>query len=284
MEMDKQWATIRKVPLSFLHHRSGSGEIQRPLILFLHGFPDDPSVWLEMSRHLKDQFDLLLPYVGRVGNPKLPKNRLKLSRLAMDMINLIQSLYQDERPILIVAHDLGGAIARELEFMLGDRIKGVIYINSMGSDVFANRLKDPSQIAKSYYMLAFQFPLFSPRLIQRFHAPLDKRFSKFGRLAPPAAEAKNVWQGIELYRSFIGELTGALREKRKSAIPALFVFGNKDPFIVLPKKSDLNPFYNQFQIRVLESGHWPQTRNSEKLAKIVERFFYDECKSVTAAV
>lgn len=280
MDYVKKWLQLRNVSIPYIHFNQQQ-DPARPLLVLLHGFPDDASAWLPLAEKLKDKFNLLIPYIGRVGNPKLPKSRLKVSRLTMDVIDLVNSLYGNESHFFVIAHDLGGAIARELEFLLSGRVRGVSYINSMGMDVFSHRLKDRAQLKKSYYMILFQMPFFNPSVVQRFHKRLEKRLSKFGWGEQPSLEIqdkKNVWQGIELYRSFLKELPGMFKQKRKSSVPCLFLFSTKDPFINIPPQSALDPYYNNFKIRVLEGGHWIQLKETTILANLLENFIYDSGK------
>jgi pimeloyl-ACP methyl ester carboxylesterase len=226
-------------------------------------------------KNFENNYNVLAPFLGKIGNKKCPPERMQLLPLCMDIMQMLQ-WYDLQRNIILVAHDMGGPVARELEYLMGQQLLGVVYINSMGADLFAQKVKRPEQLVRSGYMGLFQLPVFTSNMMNKFGRPILN-------LAYARGQAKDAlknfdprwWEGLEFYRQFWRSKVARPNNSAKSKIPALFIWGESDPFITVPKKSDIAPFYLQFALRVFEGGHWIHQTHCDTLNHILEKSFYE---------
>ena len=78
--------------------------------------------------------------------------------LAEDVRGLIDAV--SDRPVLLVGHDWGGAVAWLVAHTYPERLAGLIIINAPHPDVFARELaENPDQLSAAGYMNTFLNPL-----------------------------------------------------------------------------------------------------------------------------
>lgn len=85
--------------------RTGSGEV----LVLLHGFPLDNTIWQPLLPHLESRFDLILPDLAGLGYSPLPKPDYHLADMAAALADLLRGL---GLPCAFVAgHSMGGYVA-----------------------------------------------------------------------------------------------------------------------------------------------------------------------------
>lgn len=136
-----------------------SGERGRPVLLFLHGFPEAAFVWDELLTHFSHPehggYRCVAPnlrgYAGSSTPPDVRDYRAK--HLVQDVLALI-ALEADGAPLAaLVAHDWGGAVAWNLAALHPQQLERLAIINSPHPGTFLRELqKSPEQQAASAYM------------------------------------------------------------------------------------------------------------------------------------
>ena len=134
-----------------------AGERGRPVLLFLHGFPEAAFVWDELLEHFarpeNGGYRCLAPNLRGYEKSTQPAD-VKAYR-AKSLVQDIAALIQIEgAPIECrVAHDWGGAVAWNLANQLPHLTKKLAIINSPHPGTFLRELKsNPKQQAASAYM------------------------------------------------------------------------------------------------------------------------------------
>lgn len=138
-----------------------SGNKGRPVLLFLHGFPEGAFVWdaqLEyFSRPENGAYRCVAPNLRGFERSSAPADvsayRPKL--LVQDIAALIavEAVAQSGQLAALVAHDWGGAVAWNLANQLPHLMKQLVIINSPHPGTFLRELKSsPGQQAASAYM------------------------------------------------------------------------------------------------------------------------------------
>jgi epoxide hydrolase 4 len=134
-----------------------AGERGRPLLIFLHGFPEAAFVWDELLEHFarpeNGGYRCLAPNLRGYEKSSQPAD-VKAYR-AKSLVQDIAALIQIEgAPIeCLVAHDWGGAVAWNLANQLPHLTKKLAIINSPHPGTFLRELKsNPKQQAASAYM------------------------------------------------------------------------------------------------------------------------------------
>ena len=134
-------------------HYASAGERGRPLLLFLHGFPEFWYAWHAQLARFGDSCFAVAPDLRGFNlsdQPSAPEAyRAKL--LVRDMVELIDHLGASR--CIIVGHDWGGAIAWQFAISHPERLERLLIINATHPLPFAEGLAhDPEQQAASQYM------------------------------------------------------------------------------------------------------------------------------------
>lgn len=140
-----------------LHYvESGEG----PLVVLLHGFPDFWYGWRRQIPALAAAgFRVVAPDLrGYNLSSKPPSVRdYGIRTLTEDVACLIERL--GEKQARVVGHDLGAGVAWTFAMAHGERVARLAVLNGPHPErIRAQLLRDPVQLARSWYMFFFQFP------------------------------------------------------------------------------------------------------------------------------
>ena len=134
-----------------------TGERGRPVLIFLHGFPEAAFVWDELLEYFAQPghggYRCVAPNLRGYEQSTRPADvkEYRAKQLVQDIAALIQV---EGSPIeCLVAHDWGGALAWSLANQLPQLTKRLAIINSPHPGTFLRELKsNPKQQAASAYM------------------------------------------------------------------------------------------------------------------------------------
>ena len=142
-----------------------TGARGRPVLMFLHGFPEGAFVWDELLRFFarpeNGAYRCVAPYLRGFGPSSAPTEiaAYRPKHLVQDITALIaietQSSSTSSTPLAcLVAHDWGGAVAWNLANQAPHLMQQLAIINSPHPGTFLRALQtDPQQQAASAYML-----------------------------------------------------------------------------------------------------------------------------------
>ena len=131
-----------------------AGERGKPVLVFLHGFPEAAFVWDELLEHFAARgFRCVAPNLRGYEKSSQPSDvqQYRPKYIMQDIAALIEA---EGAPIeCLVAHDWGGAVAWNLANQKPELIKRLAIINSPHPGTFLRELKtNPQQQAASAYM------------------------------------------------------------------------------------------------------------------------------------
>jgi epoxide hydrolase 4 len=134
-----------------------AGERGRPVLMFLHGFPEAAFVWDELLEHFSRPenggYYCIAPNLRGYEKSTQPTDvkQYRAKLLVQDIAGLIELA---GAPIeCLVAHDWGGAVAWNLANQLPHLIRKLAIVNSPHPGTFLRELKsNPKQQASSAYM------------------------------------------------------------------------------------------------------------------------------------
>lgn len=138
-----------------------SGERGRPVLLFLHGFPEAAFVWDTLLEHFaraeNGGYRCVAPNLRGFEQSSAPTDvsAYRAKHLVQDIVALIalETQSQGGQLAALVAHDWGGAVAWNLANQCPELARKLIIINSPHPGTFLRELKNnPSQQASSAYM------------------------------------------------------------------------------------------------------------------------------------
>lgn len=134
-----------------------SGDVGRPVLMFLHGFPEAAFVWDGLLEHFAKPenggFRCVAPNLRGYERSSAPADvaAYRPKHLVQDIAELIAS--EGGQLEALIAHDWGGAIAWNLAASQPGLIKKLAIINSPHPGTFLRELQhSPAQQAASAYM------------------------------------------------------------------------------------------------------------------------------------
>ena len=139
------------------------GEPGRPVLLFLHGFPEGAWVWDPLLRHFSRPenggYRCVAPNLRGYERSSAPEDvkAYRAKHLVQDIVALIDSecgpLPGGHPLAALIAHDWGGAVAWSLANQHPHRLRQLVILNSPHPGPFLEALQhDPAQQAASAYM------------------------------------------------------------------------------------------------------------------------------------
>jgi pimeloyl-ACP methyl ester carboxylesterase len=200
----------------------------------------------------------------------LPSQRDSITRLIRTVENGVA------RRIVLIGHDLGGALVVPLQEALGEAVRCSVYINSLSMQLFYKRFKRIRQAVRSFYILLFQIPLVNRRTLAPFSKTFLRTIYNLGQL-PKEDDLRNassdVLWGIEVYRRCRRDMFRQIgRPITKGAVPTLFLHGVHDPYIITPTPDELEGAFESFELVTLDAGHWPQRVLVDEVSRRIMEF------------
>ena len=277
-----------------------AGSIGRPVLVFLHGFPEAAFVWdallLHFAKPENGGYRCIAPNLRGFEQSSAPTDvsAYRPKHLVHDIAELIQS---EGTPVeALIAHDWGGALAWNLAASQPELIKKLVIINSPHPGTFLRELQQSAdQQAASRYM-NFLIRLDAEKLLaEDDFRRLFEFFTPFGddqnqRIVPGwlttevKAQYRDVWQlgltgPLNYYRASPlrpgPEIANLVipRELLVVNLPTLVLWGMGD--IALPPGllDGLEDFVPQMQLkRINGATHWIIHEQPELVAQHVQRF------------
>lgn len=268
-----------------------SGPEDAPVVVLVHGYPDNRSVWDLVVEDLERDHRVATYDVRGAGESTAPPSRsgYRMNRLVDDLVAVLDRVAPDGRPVHLVGHDWGsiqiwGAVMRESnDARLRGRLASFTSISGPGLDLSGHFLRNGlrqrrfgavgRQLLHSWYVAAFQLP-FVPELVfsrlgGRIRAGLEKRQRLDGHWDDETfgADARN---GLNLYRA------NRLDFRRSTtAVPVQLIVPTKDAFITPALFDDVETFAPDLRRLDVVANHWVVQTQPQMVAGAVRTFVDD---------
>lgn len=270
------------------------GDVSRPTIVLVHGYPDSKEVWTQVAARLAEEWHVVLYDVrghGRSTPPVPLRGGFTLEKLTDDFLAVAEAVSPD-RPVHLVGHDWGSVQA--WEFATVSRTEGrIASFTSMSGpslDHFGHwikrRMSRPTprrvgqllgQGAKSWYVYMLHTPVL-PELAWR--GPLGKRWPRIlERLEkvppgdyPTPSLPDDAARGAWLYRD---NVRSRLRRPRADAfahVPVQLITPTGDIFLSEQLYDELDAWVPQLTRRSLPAKHWVPRTRPDQLASWIGEF------------
>ena len=181
------------------------GEPGRPVLLFLHGFPEGAWVWdpllLHFSRPENGGYRCVAPNLRGFERSSAPEDvkAYRAKYLVQDIVALIDSECGTDQPLAaLIAHDWGGAVAWSLANQHPERLRQLVIVNSPHPGPFLRALQhDEAQQTASAYMNFLVQPDAAAHLaandFERLFGFLTGQDSSLQSLTAPTADTPAHW-------------------------------------------------------------------------------------------
>lgn len=284
-----------------LHCRT-SGARGRPVLMFLHGFPEGAFIWDDLLAHFAQPahggYRCVAPNLRGFAPSSSPSEpeAYRPKHLVQDLAALIAAECADGAPLAcLVAHDWGGAVAWNLANQHPELLHRLAIINSPHPGSFVRELQhNPAQQAASQYMHFLCRPdaeaLLAENDFQRlfafFHAPDGSAPAWLTDTV--RAQYRALWQqgltgACNYYRASPlrpprAEDAGAAAVTLPASMlgvtrPTLVLWGMQDPALLPGLLDGLPDWVPQMQLqRVPGASHWLVHEQPALLIDSLERF------------
>lgn len=281
-----------------------AGQPGRPVLLFLHGFPQGAFVWDEALTHFAAPehggWRCIAPNLRGYERSSAPAHvqAYRVRHLVHDVTALIDAVTADSatpgRVAGLVAHDWGGAVAWNLAALQPQRLARLVILNSPHPATFWRDLRQsPAQQAASAYMNMLARPDAAARLTAHGYATLWGFFRGMSDTAAwltPALQAQHeaVWAmglqgGLNYYAaSPLRPPTG--HDPAAAAVtlpdellhvraPTLVLWGLRDQALLPGLLDGLEAWVPDLRLECLpEASHWLLHEQPARVLASIERF------------
>jgi len=147
-------------------HYVASGPEDKPLMLFLHGFPEFWYSWRHQIREFQKDYRCVAFDMRGYGESDKPVGveNYTLKVLMNDVKQMIQAL--GHQKCILVTHDWGGIVGWAFASLYPDMVEKFIVMNAPPTPVMTKALERKEQKQMSWYIIFFQLP-FLPELFLR---------------------------------------------------------------------------------------------------------------------
>lgn len=260
-------------------HYAASGEPDRPLLLFLHGFPEFWYAWKNQLEAFGDDYLAVAPDLRGYNLSDKPQEieAYRAKHLLADIGALAQHFGKER--FNLVAHDWGGAVGWSFAAAFPQRVATLVIINSPHPAIFQRDLAgNPAQQAASEYMNFFRTAKAERVLAENNYARLLAMNEGWGGKPWMSEDDRATY--IEAW-SQPGALTGGLNFYRASplfpptdsdpgaravkfdtaavtiVVPTLVIWGMGDKALLPCNLEGLDAFVQNLRVvRVPEATHW----------------------------
>ena len=272
-------------------HCAVAGEAGKPLILFLHGFPEFWAAWRVPLEYFAARGWLAVaPDLRGYNLSEKPAavEAYKARHLVADALAL-GAHYAPGKKFVLVGHDWGGAVAWSVAIAQGQRLERLVMINSPHPYTFWRELiRNPAQQKASEYMNLFRSPKAERVLSENGYARL---LGSFGHLSESwRRELVEAWSqpgaltgGLNFYRASplyppTRDDPGAAKLKLEPKdfavrVPTLVLWGERDSALLIGCLEGLEECIPDLElVRVPEASHWIVHEKPDRVCSEIERF------------
>jgi epoxide hydrolase 4 len=276
-------------------HYASAGEKGKPLMLFVHGFPEFWYEWEAQLKEFGDDYFAVAPDLRGFNLSGMPSDlsAYKAKHIVEDLRLLAAHLGYDK--FVMVAHDWGGAVAWNFAIALPQLLHKLIIINSPHPYLFTKALtEDPEQKSASAYMNWLRAEGSEAALAKDNFALLEGLLNGMGRSPTPwftpevRARYHECWSrgltgGVNYYRASplhppTDDHQGPLKlqlnpEDFRIKVPTGVIWGEQD--IALPKSllNGLEDLIDDVKIeRIPEGTHWIVHEQPERVNRLIRSF------------
>ncbi len=258
---------------------------QGPLLLFLHGFPEFWYSWRHQLDYFADRYTCVALDLRGYNESDKPKGaeHYRLEMLVKDVRQAMVALGHEQ--MILVGHDWGGAIAWAFAYAHPKLLRSLIVMNMPHPAKFAEGLRTPQQLARSWYIAAFQLPLLPElalaagdywAIAQIFQAmAVDKlAFSDADLRAYKTAAAKPgaLTAMVNYYRALtLGDRSpppwGILE------VPTLLIWGEDDAALGKELTLGTEDYVSDLRLRYIpHCSHWVQQEQPGQVNGLMDEF------------
>jgi pimeloyl-ACP methyl ester carboxylesterase len=278
--LDEARVTVRGIGLPVL--QAGPRDA-REAVVFVHGNPGSGQDWSELAQRTGEFARAVAPDMPGFGRANKPRDLPYTVEGYADFLDALLAELGIER-VHLVMHDFGGPWGMEWAARNPSRVASVVLVNT------------GALVGYSWHILAriWRTPLLGEVFQATATRPLFRLLTNLGQKRKlPRAFLDHAYDVnftrptrravLKLYRATPDPGADGRRQAqalRSHDIPALVVWGARDPYIGVEVASRQREAFPRAQVLVFEdSGHWPFVDDPERTAAAVVPFLREQTTS-----
>jgi pimeloyl-ACP methyl ester carboxylesterase len=279
MSNDVRQDRIQANGLDFAFLEAGTG----PLVLLLHGFPDNAQTWEHQLPALADAgYRAVAPYIRGYPPTDVPAQPFDAEDLANDAHALIGALGADSA--FVVGHDWGALATMSLAAAHPESVRRAVSIAAGHPRTAVQIFQSPEQLHYAFHIWLFQVDTFAEVALRSNDLALVEYLWRLWSTQPPdsghVARVKKTLNEPGVIEALISYYRGLVRIPRDKPqffaqisqsikVPMLVVYGEDDPLSALSENEA--PFFEADYRRVVIPGakHFPHRERPEELTTLV---------------
>jgi pimeloyl-ACP methyl ester carboxylesterase len=274
----ESYAELGNVRLHYVE--AGEG----PLVVLLHGFPEFWYGWRAQIEPLAAAgLRVVVPDMRGYNLSSKPRGvgAYDLDPLAQDVADLIAE--RGERRACVAGHDWGGIVAWATAMFHPEAVERLAILNAPHPSRYLHALRDPRQLARSWYIGFFQLPWLPEQVGRRVFRRGLEHDAAPGAFSPEdLARYEEAWAqpgaltaSINYYRALTRQTPmTAARRMRPVEAPTRIIWGLRDRYLgaelAEPRRSDVP---NLEQVIRLDTSHWVQHDAPGQVSDLLAGFF-----------
>lgn len=249
------------------------GDADAPVVLLLHGFPQDSTSWDAISADLvaAGYRTLRLDQRGYSSGARPRAVRAyRMAHLVADAFGFLDAV--NVRNAHVIGHDWGGAVAWAMAERNPERLLSLTVLSTPHPAALASAMIRSSQGIKSWYMAMFQVPAVPERLL----APGGHMWSLLTRGLPRESREHYAERAgrpgaltamVHWYRAAARALLGRGSGSTAVSVRTLYVWGARDPALGSYAAEQTGRYVSApYVFHVLSGhGHWLPERAADQL-------------------
>ncbi|SOD74995.1 pimeloyl-ACP methyl ester carboxylesterase [Jatrophihabitans sp. GAS493] len=260
-----------------------------PVVVLLHGLGGDGRSWDRALAHLVDcavdgGMTIVVPDLlghGRSAKPRTdysPGVHANVVRDLLDELGFQQATF--------IGHSLGGGIALQFAYQYPSRCEALVLVASggLGGDV-SGLLRAASAPGAGIILRALANRSVLPHIVRAVGGVLNRQLP----ILKDVEDADHVWHSMresDTRAAFLatlravvdggGQRVSALRRLTESAIPTLFIWGDRDQVIPIRHGEEAQSRVPGSELVIFPgAGHSPHRHDSARFAKVVQAFVHE---------
>ncbi|MEO1069203.1 MAG: alpha/beta fold hydrolase [Cyanobacteria bacterium J06638_6] len=258
---------------------------QGPLMLFLHGFPEFWYSWRHQLDHFAAHYTCVALDLRGYNDSDKPEGvaAYRLEVLVEDIRGAIAALGYDK--LVLVGHDWGGAIAWAFAYTYPELLQALIVMNIPHPARFAEELRTPQQMLRSWYIGAFQLPGLPELALQAGNYWAIEQMLR-GMAIDKAAFTDADLQAYKVAAAKPGALTAMVNYYRALAqgnlfqktwgvldVPTLMIWGEEDAALGKELTFGTDAYVSNLQQHYIpQCSHWVQQEQPQRVNHLMAEF------------
>ncbi|KAL6769987.1 hypothetical protein ACKKBG_A33145 [Auxenochlorella protothecoides x Auxenochlorella symbiontica] len=152
------WLVANGIRLHTVRAGPSTSTPPKPVMVFIHGFPEAWFSWRHQLEHFKQEYDVVAFDMRGYNESDKPLgiDSYLMRLLVSDVVTIIKSVSPD-RQVTLVAHDWGGVIAWVLARAHPELLSHLVVLCAPHPSNFLEKMTT-AQMLKSWYIFFFQVP------------------------------------------------------------------------------------------------------------------------------